>query len=377
MTAVPTAPIASIIIPAYNGEKTIAETIESVLNQTLKNIEIIVVNDGSTDKTSEVVRQFSDPRLRLIEQENAGVAAARNHGAAVSQGRYLTFIDADDLWTPEKVEDQVRALEMNPDAGAVYSWIDWVDEEGNYIRDGGFIDTEYNTYLQILLIDIVQSGSNAMIRRDAYFDLGGYEGSLHPAEDWDFWLRLAESYEFICVPKLQVHYRQVRGSASTNALRMERVSLAIINRERDRLSRTPADRKRFAKLLQTTLNNRYKFLLYKAMDGGIHRRRALLAMRYLAYWLWRDNWEFVREHRDWTIKICAKILAFIILPNRLAWKFVYRYRSLLEIEKVVLWTIKVKLPDFYEALPPEDVPIRVSQKRLERERSAALDSSRR
>ncbi|HEY9689020.1 MAG TPA: hypothetical protein V6D46_03430, partial [Coleofasciculaceae cyanobacterium] len=89
------------------------------------------------------------------------------------------------------------------------------------------------------------------------------------------------------------------------------------------------------------------------------------------------NWEFVREHRDWTIKIFTKILAFIILPNRLAWKFVYRYRSHLEIEKVVLWTIKVKLPEFYAKLPPEDVPIRVSQKRLERSRSAALDSSRR
>lgn len=374
MNAVPTA---SIIIPAYNGAKTIAETIESVLHQTLKDIEIIVVNDGSTDHTSDVVRQFSDPRLKLIEQENAGVAAARNHGATVSRGRYLTFIDADDLWTPEKVEDQVNALEANPDAGAVYSWIDWVDEEGNYIRDGGFIDTEYNTYLQILLIDIVQSGSNTMIRREAYFEVGGYEGSLHPAEDWDFWLRLAERYEFICVPKLQVHYRQVRGSASTNATKMEAVSLAIINRERDRLSQTPADRKRFANLLQITMNNRYKFLLYKAMDGGIHRNRAFLALRYIAYWIWRDNWEFVREHRDWTIKIFTKILAFIILPNRLAWKFVYRYRSHLEIEKVVLWTIKVKLPEFYEKLPPEDVPIRVSQKRLERSRSAGLDSSRR
>jgi hypothetical protein len=179
------------------------------------------------------------------------------------------------------------------------------------------------------------------------------------------------------VPKLQVHYRQVRGSASTNAIKMEQVSLAIINRERQRLSQNPADRKRFGKLVQMTLNNRYKFLLYKAMDGGIHRNRAFLALRYLAYWIWRDNWEFVRENRDCTIKILTKILVFILLPNRLAWKFVYRYRSHLEIEKAVLWTIKVKLPEFYEKLPPEDVPIRVSQKRLARSRSTAMDSSRR
>ena len=104
-------PLVSIIMPAYNAEKTILESIESVLRQTYRNWELIVVNDGSKDSTSAVVLAIRDERVRLIEQENAGVANARNNGINNSTGEYIAFLDSDDLWVEEKLERQIGTIE--------------------------------------------------------------------------------------------------------------------------------------------------------------------------------------------------------------------------------------------------------------------------
>src|SRR4028119_812278 len=106
----------SVIIPVYNGEKTIQETIESVLNQTFTDFELIVINDGSQDATLEIVERIQDSRLKVLSYPNAGQAASRNRGLSHASGEYISFIDADDLWTPDKLEAQLRALQDNPQA---------------------------------------------------------------------------------------------------------------------------------------------------------------------------------------------------------------------------------------------------------------------
>ena len=114
------APIVSVIIPAYNAERFIPQAIQSVLEQTYQSYEIIVVDDGSTDKTKDILKEFED-KVCCIYQENQGPSAARNAGIKISQGRYICFLDADDIWTPDKLEVQVEFLECHPDISLVFS----------------------------------------------------------------------------------------------------------------------------------------------------------------------------------------------------------------------------------------------------------------
>ena len=112
-------PLVSIITPAYNAEKYIKETIESVLGQTYKNWELIIVNDGSTDSTEEIIKSFDDSRVVLLSQKNSGVSSARNLGMQSSKGKYITFLDADDVLPPESLKVRVDYLESHPDVDLI------------------------------------------------------------------------------------------------------------------------------------------------------------------------------------------------------------------------------------------------------------------
>src|SRR5919202_4312270 len=200
-------PLISVIIPAYNAEKTIKQTIESVLNQTFSDFEIIVINDGSQDSTLEIVSSIPDPRIKVFSYPNAGPQKSRNRGWGNASGEYVSFLDADDLWTPDKLEAQLKALQENPQAAVAYSWSDWIDESGQFLRAGGHITVNGNAYEKLLLRDFVESGSNPLIRRQALDKVGDFDQSVTPAEDWDMWLRLAARYEFVTVPSPQILYR--------------------------------------------------------------------------------------------------------------------------------------------------------------------------
>ena len=110
-------PLVSIIIPVYNAERYVYSTLDSVLNQTWRNLEVIVVDDGSTDRSMEVCQQFDDPRIIYVEQKNSGCASARNAGIRHACGEYLGFIDADDTWMPEKITRHMRQFDQDPDLG--------------------------------------------------------------------------------------------------------------------------------------------------------------------------------------------------------------------------------------------------------------------
>ncbi|HEY9297275.1 MAG TPA: glycosyltransferase, partial [Phormidium sp.] len=144
-------PLISVIIPVYNGKKTINKTIESILNQTISDWELIIINDGSQDGTLEVVSNIRDSRLKIFSYPNSGQAISRNRGISHAVGEFITFSDADDLWTPDKLEAQLKALQVNPQAAVAYSWTDYIDEFGQFLRSGTRLNATGDVYKKLLV----------------------------------------------------------------------------------------------------------------------------------------------------------------------------------------------------------------------------------
>ncbi|MFM6395643.1 glycosyltransferase family 2 protein [Planktothrix sp.] len=164
-------PLISVVIPTYNAEKTIEETIHSVLNQTVSDLELIVVNDGSTDSTLEIISKFTDPRLKVFSYPHSGANSARNRGLEQASGEYISFIDADDLWTPDKLELQLKVLQENPEAKVAYSWTDCIDESSQFLRRGGHVTVNGDVYLHLLVANFLENGSNPLMRTGAFTTL--------------------------------------------------------------------------------------------------------------------------------------------------------------------------------------------------------------
>jgi glycosyltransferase involved in cell wall biosynthesis len=198
-------PTISVIIPAYNAENTILATIKSVLKQTFSDFEIIVINDGSTDKTLEIVQSIQDDRLNIFSYENSGASSARNRGITHATGNYISFLDADDLWTPDKLELQLAALQAHPEAAVAYSWTYVVNAQGELLRTIEHI-YEGNVYGEMLLRSFLTCGSNPLIKREAIESVGEFDITLKSGDDWDYWLRLAYKWNFVVVPKYQIFY---------------------------------------------------------------------------------------------------------------------------------------------------------------------------
>lgn len=225
-------PLVSVIIAAYNSENTIVQTIFSVLEQTFKDLEIIVIDDGSKDNTVERVREIKDRRIKLFPYENGGVAKARNRGITHATGEYITFLDHDDLWTPDKIEAQVSALQNSPDAGVAYSWtINMYSEEKpvRFTKLSPFY-FEGDVYSQLLVYNFVASGSNILARAEVVESVGGFDGAPLSNEDWDFYIRLASKWSFVVVPQYQIIYRHTANSMSSQIERLEKGGVILIDK---------------------------------------------------------------------------------------------------------------------------------------------------
>jgi GT2 family glycosyltransferase len=247
----------SVIIPTYNAERTILETIASVLQQTFSDFELIVINDGSTDRTLELLNTVKDARLKIFSYLNGGVPVARNRGITHAIGDFLAFLDNDDLWTPDKLELQLAALQQHPEAGVVYSWAYYMDEKGESFYADKPIFFEGNVYEQLLVRDFIASGSSCLIRRQAIDSVGEFDSSVPGADDWDYWLRLARHWPFVLVPKAQIFYRQSLGSQSSNAEIMEKNTLRVIEKA---FQSAPPE---MQSLKNQSLANTYTYLAYK------------------------------------------------------------------------------------------------------------------
>jgi glycosyltransferase involved in cell wall biosynthesis len=221
----------SVIIPTYNAARFIERTIASVAAQTHTQLEILVVDDGSTDRTTEMVEAAAarDPRLRLIRQAHEGVAAARNRALTEARGEWVAPIDADDLWHPEKLAQQMTVLRLaGPDTGLVYCWSVGIDEN-DLVVTPNLCESRAEGHVLASMIECNLPGnaSTPLIRRRDLAAVGGYDPSLQAAgaqgtEDWKLYLSLAEITDFALVPRHLVGYRRTLGNMSSNVVAMER-----------------------------------------------------------------------------------------------------------------------------------------------------------
>lgn len=266
--------VVSVIMPAWNAAGTIVEAIESVLQQSFSDLELIVVDDGSTDDTADQVRSMHDPRLALLSIPHSGVGAARNRGVAAACGDYISFLDADDIWLPDKLEVQVELLEAQPAAGAVYGFVDKIDADGT-ARRPIFRQVAEGWILETLLVwNLIANGSNLLVRRHAFEQVGGFDESLEAAEDWDLSIRLARVCEFVCVPRTLVLYRQGANTLSTRVHTVERSYRRALERV---YGDVPSDLQRLRPLSLAVF---YQYLATKAWERN--RRWGVSALRYAA-----------------------------------------------------------------------------------------------
>jgi hypothetical protein len=240
--------LVSVVIPAYNAASTIDETLLSVRRQSYSHMEIVVVDDGSTDGTAAIITRhaINDSRIRLLHLENSGVAAARNAGIAVTGGAFVAPIDADDLWHPEKVARQMACMRAGgPETGLVYAFCRRIDRKGRALYSASNEIFEGAVFLRLLLRNFVGSGSTPLIRRTALVAIGGYETDLRRqgaegCEDYLMQLLIARSWKVGCVPAYLVGYRWSDQTMSRNLTRMMRSHLAAVEHVRRRFPETPA-----------------------------------------------------------------------------------------------------------------------------------------
>ncbi|MEM1168433.1 MAG: glycosyltransferase [Cyanobacteria bacterium P01_H01_bin.35] len=300
----------SVIIPVFNGQNTIQKTIESVLNQTWKDYELIIINDGSTDSTEEVISNISDPRIKIFNYPNAGPSASRNRGTAIASGKYISFIDSDDLWTPDKLEKQLQKLEENSQAKIAYSWTDYIDEFDNFLYPGCHITANGNVYEKLLLTNFIENGSNPLIYRQALIEIGGFDESLFAAEDLDVWFKLAIKYEFVAVPSPQILYRVSTNSLSTNLTRVEKQCLEVIDRA---FGRAPES---LQNLKPKSISNLYLYLTIKSLEGRVTRAKGKAAIRYYINAV-KNNISLLQKRRKLMAIMWVKIILYIFMPAQL------------------------------------------------------------
>jgi glycosyltransferase involved in cell wall biosynthesis len=244
-------PVISIVIPAYNAERTILETIASVRQQTFTDFELIVINDGSTDNTLNLLKTIEDDRLKVFSYSNGGVSMARNRGICKSTGEFIAFLDADDLWADDKLELQLAALKEHPNAGLAYSWTYSMSEEGELLYP---IEPTFSgaVYADLLLWNFLSNGSNPLIRRQALESVGEFRPPT-TAADWDYWLRIAANWDFILVSKHHVFYRHCSNSMSTKLDIMKGETLTTLERA---FEAAPVE---FQHLKKKSLSNTYQY----------------------------------------------------------------------------------------------------------------------
>lgn len=217
------------VIPAFNAEATLADAIASVLEQTAPPAEIIVVDDGSSDRTAEVGRSFGSG-VRVCSIPNGGVSKARNHGVAQAATSHVAFLDADDLWEEGKLEAQQEALAAAPHSRV--STTAAVRVDGNLRHLGPIPASEFDDQCGALLLGSMVSGqvSSGVVERALFDEVGGFHAEFSQCADWDLWLRLSTRTSFAVLSEPYLKYRVTGSNMSNNVALLERDTFAVLDR---------------------------------------------------------------------------------------------------------------------------------------------------
>jgi glycosyltransferase involved in cell wall biosynthesis len=276
-------PVVSVVIPAFNSAWSISQTIQSVQAQTFGDFEVIVVNDGSTDDLEARLEKFrTDQRIRVVHQNNRGLAGARNRGLHEALGEFVAFLDADDIWHPRFLERVIDALRKNPGAPFGYSLMMRIDENNRLIPTPAWSRPPRHDFVGLLELNSVGNGSASVFRRDAVLAAGGFDETLRDraaqgAEDWKLILTIAADARPVLVPEQLVAYRIVQRSMSRDRPEEQlRAIRAVMDEMRSLHADLPGRHFRNAR---TVMNG---WILPAFLAKGLYGRAAwLLAESYL------------------------------------------------------------------------------------------------
>ncbi|NOZ28730.1 MAG: glycosyltransferase [Chloroflexi bacterium] len=222
-------PKVSVIIPTYNHARYLGEAIQSALDQTYQDLEIIVIDDGSTDSTPQVVSTFGD-RVRYVWQENRGLSAARNTGIRIAEGEIIALLDADDKWAPEYLATMVPALQSDESIGAAYCGWRYVDAHGKELPQIAIKTVPPDQLYATLAYSNFLNVCGVIVRRACFDHVGLFDESLRACEDWDMWLRILPRYQMVGVPQALVRYRIHGRNMTADLERMATARRAVVQK---------------------------------------------------------------------------------------------------------------------------------------------------
>ncbi len=318
-------PRVSVIIPVYKAEKFVADAIRSVLAQTYADFEIIVVDDGSPDKSIEVCQQFDDLRVRIIRQSNRGLPGARNTGIRNAVGEYVALLDADDLWAPQKLEKHVQHLEESPDVGISFSYSAFVDEFGvptGLVQKPKKLQDIEASY--ILCRNPIGNGSSPVMRREALNSIEFYDdvhGQVEPcyfderlrhksadATDVECWLRTAikTDWKIEGIPEILTLYRVNSGGLSANALKQLEALERVIEKTRSYASDVISECEHKARAYHL------RYIARRAVT----LRDGTMAVQMLHQSL-SSNWQIILEEPRRSLVTAIAAYSLFILPKSL------------------------------------------------------------
>ena len=295
-------PNVSVIIPTYKRAHLVSQAIESALAQTYTDYEIIVVNDGSPDNTKEVLLDFGD-KITAIHQENKGVAAARNAGITVATGRYIAFLDDDDMWLPNKLEKQIACLESNPNIGLVYSDMFCFDENGTFPDTWSQVNpTPVVQELWILFVRNFIPIPSVVVRRECLDAVGEFDSTTVPCEDYDMWLRIIEKFPVHFLNEPLVRYRRSPDSQQKNE---ERQLVSWLRVKEKTFRRNLGLQKLPLMVLDQCFYNGYLTLAYMYINRhqgakarpALERYRQIRGSNSTCEWLWMMSFPLLAPSR--------------------------------------------------------------------------------
>lgn len=294
-------------MPVYNPLPYIEDSYRSVIQQTYSDFEFIVVNDGSTSGFDEWSKIMDDDRVTIIHQENGGVSSARNSGVRESTGAYITFIDADDIWSPDKLEKQLNVLERNQECGVTYTHVRSIDEHGRFREKEYRHNAEGWVWKELLKENILVCGSNPLIRRECFDRVGLFDTSLKNCNDRDMWIRIARHYPFAVVPEVLVSYRQFEGSLSMQFEQRER-SINIFLKKAYQDPPEDIPKRELDSLMRTAFSQSYNVMAWKPLQS--ENMNWNMALRYYIKSIKGNPW-YVFSRNSMRLAVSLLIIKFI------------------------------------------------------------------